>query len=211
MNRKMFILNSADGTVGFAKITHTADSATLFLQLKKQFDSAFTPFIICNKKALSPYSVLKNKALFHLSADDSIDGVILKDNDKNIAWSGENYTEATSDITEDHELTFENFFGGGFSWQRIRGNFVVHNYSIIHHILAQKDIYSAINRCGYYCAGYKETEAMKMIAFAIPTEKIKTNPFSQLNTETYFIHSGKKEFYAICIGIDKTGEFFLTY
>ena len=132
-------------------------------------------------------------------------------------WSGEKpkLTNSTSKssghpvIFPDY-FTFDNYFGGGFDWRRIRGNFIMFDYSIIHHILSAKNVYPAINSAGYYCAGIREDEDLTLIAIAIPITNGTDRPFSSLSADVYTIKSGKMTFASVCVGIDKTGEFFLS-
>ena len=216
MNRKMFILNSQTGSAGVARLKESDGKTELTLQLKSDFGKNCVPILICDSGEVIPFKKTKNKMYYNVCKKDEITGIVLKNRDNAVAWSGETPPAAdigisSSEKNEEQLLTFDNFFGGEFSWQRIRGNFVVHNYSIIHHILGQKKVYPLINQTGYYCAGFKEKDDMTLIALALPVVKNSQNPFQDLNTETYIIHSEKKDYYAICVGIDKTGEFFLTY
>lgn len=216
MNKKMFILNSQKDNIGFTRLMESGQNIEMTLHLKNFSDKNCIPALLTDKGETQFKRKTKNKFFFDKPNNSEIKGVVLKKNDEIVAWSGEKELVSipeniTNEKNEPQKITFENFFGGGFAWQRIRGNFIVHNYSIIHHILSQKNVYEMINQSGYYTVGCKESGDLKMIALAFPITKNSSNPFESLNAETYIIHSEKTDYYALCVGIDKTGEFFLTH
>lgn len=221
MGKQFFILNSPSGNAGVAKIIKTDKKSVLSVYINKTITGKKKCYIHNSNEKFFVGTTYKNKFSFELNPEMKINGVYLTTGspEKIIMWSGENKPDfeninlgADNDhsLVSDEQITFDNFFEGGFQWHRIRGNFIMFDYSIVHHILSQKYIYPAINRAGYYCAGIKNLDDLTLIAIAIPEVKGIENPFTGINADTYKIYKANKVFNALCVGIDKTGEFFLS-
>lgn len=213
MGKQIYILNSLSGNAGVVRIIDYANHSVLSISLDQNFPGRKICRIISGDEILNIGSFYKKRTDFEIPAGLKIDNILIEENDNRLAWSGEIATQNISgDKDEAHpeKITFDNFFGGGFEWHRIRGNFIMFDYSIVHHILSLPGVYRAINRCGYYCAGIRSDEDLTMIAIAIPLIRDIENPFSALPAEKYKINSGKIVFDALCLGIDKTGEFFIS-
>ncbi|MFA7636835.1 MAG: hypothetical protein WCX81_03630 [Monoglobales bacterium] len=215
MGKQIFILNSDNGNAGIAKIMSNGKRSVLSIQLDEKTTGRKKCNILSNDKIVEVGTLSRDKTSFELDSSIPVQSVIIGEPDDAIVWSGERpLPAAQKDAPEDvappqpDYFTFENFFGGGFDWQRIRGNFVMYDYSIVHHILSGKNIYPAINRAGYYVTGMKKDGDATFIAIAIPLIKGIENPFEGLSVDTYEIKSPKMTFSAVCAGIDKTGEFF---
>ena len=218
MGKQVFILNSKSGSAGVAKIIKNGEKSTLSLQLNKPVPGKKKCYISCGDIIIELGVVNSKNSSFEIFNQRPVDGVFVSSGKEELPylWSGDkpNKTEAVSTEPLNEQppdfFTFENFFGGGFEWHRIRGNFIMYDYSIIHHILSAKKVYAAINRAGYYCAGIREDEDLTLIAISIPLIKGIENPFSSLSADSYVIKSGKVSFDTLCTGIDKTGEFFIS-
>ena len=207
MNKKVYILNSSSGNSGVAKLSKRGNKKLLSINFENDFPSKKICYITSGDKIIDIGYFHKNRSEFEISGDIEIEKIIIRDNDNIIAWTGE---KPEDENVSDAPVTFDTFFGGGFTWHRIRGNFIMFDYSIIHHILSSEDVYHAINRAGYYCAGIKNQDDVTIITIAIPMFKDMVSPFTKISSDTYTIYSGKLIFEAICVGIDKTGEFFIS-
>lgn len=214
MKKQFFILNSESGNVGVAKYIPKANKSSLVLQFNNPFSEKYKCFVESENNAVELGSLNKKTEIFSIENTIIPEKIYIKKDETSepIIWSGEKKQKILSvtDKAPPEEFTFENFFGGGFDWRRIRGNFIIFDYSIIHYILSAKNVYPAINRAGYYWAGIRKDEDITIIAIAIPILKGMENPFSSLSADVYKIKSGKLSFNTICTGIDKTGEFFLS-
>ncbi len=217
MGKHVYILNSDLGNSGVVKILSGEKNSTMQVKLNKNVPGRKKCFSVINGDTTEVGVITKNKATFTLDADFFPDQIFIAADvvSEPLMWSGEKPRKSVEPILNqpisppDH-FTFENFFGGGFKWQRIRGNFIIFDYSIIHHVLSAKKVYPAINRAGYYCAGIKKTDELTFIGVAIPIRNEKENLFDDIVADSYLIKSGKRNFEAICTGIDKTGEFFIS-
>lgn len=215
MSKQFFILSSNEGSGGVVKVISTNNSHSINIQLENDFPGRKNCFIILSDGTKEEIGFMyKYSAAFEIKSTNSIDGIYITSGtpEQIILWSGNDKPtfdeeKNKTDISSETEFTFENFFGGGFDWQRVRGNFVMHNYSIIHYILSDENVYRSINRSGYYCVGKRISDDITIIAIAL----IKTDEtaLSNFDIDTYTIKSGKNEFEVVCAGIDKTGEFFL--
>ncbi len=219
MRKQIFILNSKSGNAGVAKILHTSNASRLILQLNNFVSGKNKCYALINNKVIELGKINKKNETYNFDYPLIIDKIFIAPDmaSEPYAWSGEktDYNVSAKKSSNNTEplseyFTFDNFFGGGFEWRRIRGNFIIFDYSIIHHILSSNNVYPAINRAGYYCAGIREDEDITLIAILIPKIKGIINPFSSLSADIYTVKSGKLEYSAVCIGIDKTGEFFLS-
>ena len=211
MNKQIYILNSPSGSAGVARISKRNGRYVLSIFLKHNIPGRKTCHIINNETNINIGSFYKNKTDFEIPSGLTVEKIYIEENDNIVAWSGEtpsNIENEKGEITSE-ETTFENFFGGGFEWHRIRGNFIMFDYSIIHHVLANKNVYHAINQAGYYCAGIKVDNDITYVSVAIPLINGISTPFADIPAESFRINSNKKIFDALCTGIDRSGEFFI--
>ena len=92
-----------------------------------------------------------------------------------------------------------------FKWQKIRGYYCIKNLEIAKHVMGSENVYSAINRKGYYLYGESENK------FAIAVPPIGgESPFSEdvgKFAEKLRIMGG--DYYTVFMGADKNGEYFL--
>lgn len=214
MGKRVYILNCPSGSAGVAKIISNSNKSHLTISLNKRFPEIKKCHLLNNEKIIKTFEMKKNKNSFEFINDSNIEKIYLtgENNDNIVVWSGELPEKKESEIYEDKVpdfFTFDNFFGGGFEWHRIRGNFIMYNYSIIHYVISDDEVYRAINKAGYYTCGVKKENNITFIAIAIPIKE-NENPYLNLNIDNYMIKSGKTFFCTICAGIDETGEFFVS-
>ena len=218
MGKKIFILNCPSGNAGVAKIISNDKKNIFILNLYKKFPEIKKCHFIKDGKTIKTFDINKNKNTYEFVDKVEIDNIyITAEKDESILiWSG----DFPEQIPEQKEIknekmrlpdsfSFDNFFGGGFEWRRIRGNFLIYNYSILHYVISENSVYKAINRAGYYSCGLKKEENITFIALAIPV-KNDSNPYENIKADSYTIKSGKTCFSALCVGIDETGEFFVS-
>ena len=213
MGKQVYILNSATNNSGVAKVMSDGKRRILSINLENTSPAKKICQIKTGNEIIEIGSFYKKRTEFEIPYGLNLDGVVILENGNRVFWSDESSPpDETISLSESpHEdATFDNFFGGGFDWHRIRGNFIMFDYSIVHHILSLNKVYRAINRCGYYCAGICEKDNIKIIAIAIPLIKDVSNPFSGISADVYKIKNGKIYFDALCVGIDNTGEFFIS-
>ncbi len=98
----------------------------------------------------------------------------------------------------------ENFFDK-FEWSRICGFYSICKYSIIDAILAE--VYGAVNKSGHYYMGIYDDENVRYIAVAV--RGAKGNPFGRLCDYAYELKIRSVKYYAVCAGIDSSGEYFV--
>lgn len=210
MGKQVFILNCKQGDAGVAKILSNKNKINLTLNLNKKFPEIKKCHIVGVDKTVKTLEFKRNKYNFEFSFDSPIENVYLSsEDDKNIlVWSGE-MPKATTDVIAPDFLTFENFLGGGFRWNKIRGNILMYNYSILHYIISDNFVYRSINKAGFYACGIKKENNIVFIVVAIPVKE-NENPYKNLNVDTYTIYTKKSNFCALCVGIDDTGEFFVS-
>lgn len=213
MGKQVYILYSRTNNSGVAKIITSGKRRVLSINLENTSQLKKTCKIKNGNDYIDIGSFYKNRTDFEIPIGINIDNIFIFENGNKIYWTDESsdLCEAIQESEpEDKDITFDNFFGGGFSWHRIRGNFIIYDYSIVHHILSLNSVYKSINKSGYYCAGICEKADMKLIAIAIPLIKDIQAPFSCISADIYKIKNGKTVFDTLCVGIDKTGEFFIS-
>ncbi len=104
-----------------------------------------------------------------------------------------------------HEECAEEIIKKGFDWQKIRGYYCIKNLEIVRYIMSGENVYSAINKKGYYLFGEKENK------FAAAVPEINGNsPFLEsVNKFAVKLRISGSEYYAVVMGTDENGEFFL--
>lgn len=150
-------------------------------------------------------------------SEDSDDESAVEAEEKNV--SPEKVYEETqaADVMEEYnpkcelpeKFTFENYFGGGFAWQKINGYYCVKNYKIIQYLMSVDNVYEAINRFGYYYFGEKKDDNTDYFAFAVPADDSRIIPFNITPEFVYRVDDNGQIYYAVCVGCDESGEFFV--
>lgn len=214
MGKQVFILNCASGNAGVAKIVSNGKKSNLTINLNKKFPEIKKCHIISGGNTVKSFDLRKNKNTFEFYGDIQIENLHLttEKEDNIVVWTGDapEKKELNPTPAQLHDtFNFESFFGGGFEWRRIRGNFIMYNYSILHYVISDNTVYQAINRAGYYTCGIKKEDDITFISIAIPV-KTGSNPYEKINADVYTIKSGKTTFSVLCVGIDETGEFFVS-
>lgn len=92
-----------------------------------------------------------------------------------------------------------------FKWQKIRGYYCIKNLDIAKYVMESENVYSAINRKGYYLFGESENK------FAIAVSPIGgESPFVEdVNKFAEKMRIMGGEYYTVFMGADKNGEYFL--
>lgn len=205
MGKRTFIINNETGNIGVVKLITNEFKTTIIIQVKNQRNYDKCTFIM-NNEEINDIILKRNKNVYELSEKAEVDAVYFKYKDEILAWSG-TCPETKKEIPEIFD--FNNFFGGNFSWNRIRGCFIAFDFNIVKYVISNQKVYEFINRCGYYFAGIKKENDVTFISIVIPVKNTKDNPFSDINADSYLIRDGRI-FKGICMGIDASGEFFIS-
>ena len=105
------------------------------------------------------------------------------------------------------EFSFENFFDMDFSWGKIAGYVIPYSYKILKFVLSSENVYQCVNSSGHYMLG----ETHDSIAVAVPLKNSQLRVFEQFSDKTYIIKDGNLKYKTVCMGIDKSGEFFVHF
>ncbi len=89
----------------------------------------------------------------------------------------------------------------GFKWHRLCGFYSICRYDITDSVLAE--IYKTVNRTGFYYMGIKDRGNVRYVAIAVSGNR--GNPFGKFEKYAVFADN----YYIVCMGIDKTGEYFI--
>ena len=100
------------------------------------------------------------------------------------------------------------FMNGGFDWKRINGFYSMYSYDIVSNILSNSQLHQAVMRKGYYLAGDKEEKGTKYIALAFAKYSDLEFPEALRKYKVTLTNEGTL-YEVICVGIDKSGEFFV--
>ncbi len=223
MGRQIYILNSDNDISGVIKVTNLNKKTKIYYSFKNVItDGSLSLYYLSNDKLYPVGLIQKKEGIYEKEYLIDCSAFALLSHDKKIfAWSGNENTkseiaqllntETATVIEEINPFTPDGFFGGGFSWTRIRGNFITQNYSIIHHIIGNNTVYDSINKVGYYYVGVKEEKDILFIAIMIPKKTNADNPFKDIDADAYEIMDNKTVYSALCVGIDSSGEFFCSY
>ncbi len=224
MGKQIYILNSDKDISGVIKVTVLNKKTKIVYSFKNvSTDGSLSLYYFSNDKLYPLGQIQKKEGYFEKeNLIDCSSFAVLSSHDKQIfAWSGNENTKQeiaqllnpeTDTIKDEiNPFTPDGFFGGGFSWTRIRGNFITQNYSIIHHIIGNNTVYDSINKAGYYYVGVKEEKDILFIAIMIPKKTNADNPFKDVGADSYEIMDDKTIYSAVCVGIDSSGEFFCSY
>ncbi len=111
------------------------------------------------------------------------------------------YSEKTEEKTEQ---SFEEFLKN-FRWQRICGVYNICRQDIVDMILTE--VAAQISRTGHYYFGTKEEGGVTYSIVAVYGGR--ENPFGRIEKYTFEINRNFRRYYAVCVGVDKTGEYFL--
>ena len=109
------------------------------------------------------------------------------------------------------EFSFENFFDMEFSWRKINGYIIPYNYKILQFLMSSADVYGCINKNGYYMLGEACDLEIRYFVVAVPVLTIHSSVFEQFLDKTYIIREENRLYKAVCVGVDKSGEFFVRY
>ncbi len=234
MNKKCYILNASEGASGVVKFEDDFPKHTVLVDIKDfrplGENEVFEIFFISDKKLKRIGSMDSGKEKFDCVKPADCNGVIITR--RNFGgegshiefWGGEkgcNIKEIAEKMLEPKELSEEdlneffpevfspeNYFGGGFKWKRVNGYYSMYKYSIVMHVLSLESVYKTIGRWGHYLMGIKKQEAT-YISIALPQTEDEENVFGELDEYSYPMNYNGKEYRALCVAVDDSGEYFL--
>lgn len=112
-------------------------------------------------------------------------------------------------FTEKSEFSFGDFFGMDFCWRKIGGYVIPYSYKILRYVMSSKNVYECINRSGHYMLGEAQVGDVRYFAAAVPEKSSRMPVFKQFSDKAYTIKDGNLRYKAVCMGVDKSGEFFV--
>ena len=112
-------------------------------------------------------------------------------------------------FTEKSEFSFEDFFGMDFSWKKIGGHVIPYSYKILRYVMSSQNVYQCINSAGHYMLGEAQDGDVRYFAAAVPEKSSRMPVFKEFSDKVYTIKDGNLSYKAVCMGVDKSGEFFV--
>lgn len=124
---------------------------------------------------------------------------------KKTEYASENAAAVPQEQKQECEECAEEIIKKGFDWRKIRGYYCIKNLEIAKYVMSGENVYSAINKKGYYLFGEKENK----FAAAVPAINGDSPFFENVNKFAVKLRINGDEYYAVVMGTDKNGEFFL--
>lgn len=218
MNKKCYILNTDTGAAGVVKLEKGFADVDIKNHKPLKGNEVFDVYTIAGEKLCRIGSMTGDREKFVCRKLENLSGVIITRGEKIEFWGGKENIKKTAEkllspeeeisVFFPHELTQDNYFGGGFKWKRINGYYSVYKYSIIMHILSLDSVRRAITRRGHYVLGVKKDEGI-YISIALLNISDEENLFGELEEYSHNINLEGKRFRALCAVIDESGEYFL--
>lgn len=112
-----------------------------------------------------------------------------------------NETTGDAKSSEDTEKLSEK----NFKWQKVRGYYCIKNLEIAKYVMGGENVYSAINKKGYYLFG----ETDKYFAVAVPSINKKSPFTAEIDRFAEKSRILGDDYYVVLMGTDENGEFFL--